>query len=62
MTNSSTRLIEQRLLRRGVMNLLAEPLTGEAREEFLSSEEARLNSSLPRPTRAQMRSVLKKVD
>jgi len=59
MSDPTKRLIEQRLLRRAVMHILAEPLIGQERDLFLSSEEEKLNASLPRPSKAQMRSVLK---
>lgn len=62
MENPSSKLIQQRLLMRGVINLLAEPLSGEKAEAFLSSEEERLNASLPHPGKTQMKATLKIVD
>lgn len=49
------RLIEQRLLRRKVIELLATPLEGVDREQFLAQAEERMKRQLPAPGRDQMR-------
>lgn len=56
------RLIEQRLLRRAIIDILAAPLGGDARERFCTDAEADLNRSLPAPGRQQMRASLRVID
>jgi hypothetical protein len=56
------RLIEQRLLRRAIIGILAEPLDGAARDRFCSTAEDDLNRSLPAPGRQQMRASLRVID
>ena len=62
MSDHVSRLVEQRQLRRGVLQLLAEPLPDDARAQFLDDAEADLNRQLPAPGRAHMRMYLKSVD
>lgn len=50
-----SRLVEQRILRRKVIEILASPLEGQAREQFLAAAEERIKRQLPAPSRQQMR-------
>lgn len=59
---SPKELIEERLLRRRVLNMLAEALPAREAAVFLSSEEERLNASLARPSKKQIKATLKIVD
>lgn len=52
-------VLRERQLRRGVMQLLASNMTGEARAEFLDSSERALNRDCPLPSKGAMRLVMK---
>ena len=58
MSHESDRLIEQRILRRGIIALLAAPLEGAAHDDFLASAEEKMKRQLPAPGRKQMRNYL----
>lgn len=58
MLHDHDRLIEQRQLRRMVIEFLAQPLEGAAREAFIADAEERMKRELPAPGRQQMRSYL----
>jgi hypothetical protein len=55
-------LIEQRQLRLAIIDILAQPLQGDAREEFIARQREILNRDLPAPSRHHMRLYLKAVD
>ncbi len=55
------RLVEQRQLRMAVIDILAEPLQGAAREQFVAEQRVKLDRELPAPSRHHMRLYLKAV-
>lgn len=59
MSDEISRLIEQRAVMRAAIACLAEPLTGEAKQQFLDQAEDRFNKSLPAPGRHHMRMYLR---
>lgn len=50
-------ILEQRLIRRQIIDVLAAPLHGDAREAFLADAERALNAQLPLPGRIQRRAA-----
>ena len=61
MSDDVSRLVERRILMRAAIDTLAEPLTGDARDQFLADAEVRISSSLPAPGKTQMRNYLRAV-
>lgn len=61
MGDEVSRLIEQRAVMRAAIECLAEPLQGEAKEQFLAGAEATFNRALPAPGRQHMRMYLRAV-
>ena len=61
MADEISGLIEQRQVMRGIIDMLAEPLTGDARAEFLITAERRLNDAYPAPGKHHMRMYLRSV-
>jgi hypothetical protein len=52
-------IVAKRQLMRGVAEMLAGALEGEARVEFLARQEERINRTVPAPSAASMRTYLK---
>ncbi|MGE8141777.1 hypothetical protein ACQKOE_07365 [Novosphingobium sp. NPDC080210] len=48
-------IVQQRLIRRQIIEIIAAPLEGAAKEAFLADAEAALNRQLPLPNRTQRR-------
>jgi len=55
------RLVEQRQLRMAVIDFLAQPLQGEARERFVADSRAKLERELPAPSAHHMRLYLRAI-
>jgi hypothetical protein len=55
------RLVEQRQLRLAIIDLIAAPLSGEARDQFILDQRERLERELPAPSRHHMRLYLRAV-
>jgi len=55
------RLVEQRQLRMAIIDMLAQPLAGDARDEFVREQRAKLERELPAPSRHHMRLYLRAV-
>jgi hypothetical protein len=54
-------LIEQRQLRMAVIDMLAQPLEGAAKDTFVAQQRAKLERELPAPSRHHMRMYLRSV-
>lgn len=50
--------IEQRQLMRAAIEVLAEPLIGDAKSQFLTDAEALMNRTFPAPTAQSLRAYL----
>ena len=61
MSAEINRLVEQRQLRLAVIDMLAEPLEGEARATFVAEQRAKLERELPTPGKHHMRLYLRAV-
>lgn len=54
--------LENRLILRAVVDILAEPLKGEARETFVKNSDAIINRAAPAPGKSQKRMEIKPVE
>lgn len=61
MSAETNRLIEQRQLRLAIIDMLARPLSGEDKEQFVADQRAKLERELPAPSRHHMRMYLKAI-
>jgi hypothetical protein len=55
------RLVEQRQLRMAVIDFLAQPLQGAAKDAFVAEQRAKVERELPAPSRHHMRLYLRAV-
>lgn len=61
MGDEVSRLVEQRAVMRAAIECLAEPLEGDAKDQFLREAERKLNKALPAPGRHHMKLYLRQV-